>query len=62
MSVSKVGDITEIMNSVNVTIFDVDLKTGVVPKYVNMFEIATCSIKDLTFKKVYTLALQISFK
>ena len=51
MIVSKVGNITKIMFSVNVTISDINLETGSVPKYVNMFKIATCSKTGLTLKK-----------
>ena len=40
--VSKEGNISEIMYSFNETISDINLKTGVVPKYVNIFEMATC--------------------
>ena len=51
MIVSKVGNIPKIMFSVNVTILDINLKTGSVPKYFNMVKIATCSKTGLTLKK-----------
>ena len=40
--VSKVGNITEIMFSVNIRNSDINLKTGSVPKYDTMYVIETC--------------------
>ena len=51
MIVSKVVNVIEIIKSVNVTNFNIPLKAGFVPKYFNMFKIATCSKTGLTFKK-----------
>ena len=59
--VSKVGNITEIMNSVQVTISDTNLETGSVPKYVqyvrnrNMFQ-------NGVFKKALNLSITVLFQ
>ena len=39
------------MKPVNVTNFDINLKTGFKPKYVKMFKFATCSKMGLTLKE-----------
>ena len=62
MIVSKVGNITETINSANVTISEINLETGSVPKYVNMFEIATCSKTGLTLKKGLNLSDTVFFQ
>ena len=54
MIVYKLGNVTEVMNSVSVTIFDKNLETGFVDcaqirQY--MFKTATCSKTGLTKKK-----------
>ena len=49
-NVSKVGNRTDIVKSVKVTISDINLRTGSVPKYV-MFVIAKCSIAGVPYKK-----------
>ena len=45
------------MFSVNVTISDINLETGSVPKYVNIFKIATCSKTGLTLKKGLNISI-----
>ena len=59
MVASKVGNINEIIKYVNVTNSDIKLKTGFVPKYVNMFEITTGSKTGLTFKKGLNLSITV---
>ena len=51
MVVSKVdNNTTEIMKSANLTNSDINLKSGFVSKYVNMFKIASFSNTGSTFK------------
>ena len=46
---------------VNVTNSDIKLKTGFVPKYVNLFKFATSSKTDLTYNKSLTLSISVLF-
>ena len=57
--VSKVGNITEIMKSVNVPNYDINLKTGFVPKYIKRFQIAACFKTVLTFKNGLNLKITV---
>ena len=57
MIVSKVGNITKFKLSINVTISDINLETGSVPIYANMFKIATCSKTGLTCRKGLNLSI-----
>ena len=52
--------INKIQQSVNGKNSDINLKVGFVPKYVNLFEFATCSKMGLTFNK--TLAFKFYFR